>query len=224
MRWAFSLISCRVWIEGSHLSLVLSKTGGRRRQHLKALSSQRQLRASNRQHWHQPDIQLTYSLNHQVFERSCIGGRGPCWPVLQDGAIVRKTFETRQLFWDIDPRQAFIIERVAGWYQHMRIVKSADVNFDDRSDVAAVALPSQRCAAFVTKGPAHVWGRRINMPLFSAEDHLIGLKANQCPNPGTTVPTTALTVTVSDDEGGSISCISYCSAHAATVHCPTLIH
>ena len=144
--------------------------------------------------------------------------------MLQDRAIARKTLVTRQLFWLVDPRQTFIIKRMARWHKNMRVVKSADVNFHNWPDVATVALPSQRCAAFTAKSPANVRGRLVDIARFTVEGHLIGLETHECPNPRTTVFTTALTVTMANDKCVSCGCVSYCAAHAATGHCRIFVH
>jgi hypothetical protein len=113
---------------------------------------------------------------------------------------------------------------MAGWHKSMWVVERADVNFDNRPDVAAVALPSQRCAAFIAKRPADVRRRLVDIARCTAEGHLIGLESYQCANPGTTVFATALTMTMANNKGVTFGHVSYCAAHTATSHCNIVTH
>ncbi len=73
----------------------------------------------------------------------------------QKWAVVGEALITRQVVGDVEPRDALGVEGMGGRHQNIRIVKGADVKFDDRSQVATVALPGERRPALASKRAAH---------------------------------------------------------------------
>ena len=63
------------------------------------------------------------------------------WAVLQWCAIIGESLVTRKIVGDVKPCHAFGVEDVRCRNEGNRIVKSAEVEFDNRAQFTTIALP-----------------------------------------------------------------------------------
>ncbi len=105
------------------------------------------------------------------------------------------------------------------WYKNIRIVESADMNFEDRpTSYAADTFPCYGGSTVTAKCTTHTFRGRVDFALNTGELYLIGHVSSQGHNWPTSVPAATLTMAMVYTKCVAYSFISHCAAHAAARH------
>ncbi len=116
---------------------------------------------------------------------------------------------------DVEPGDALVVEAVGARHQDVGVVEGADVELDDRPQIAAVALPGQRRPTVAAEGAADAGRSFVDLALGSAESDLAAGEAGQGNHRPAVVLAAAMAVAMGHREWLSAGLVAHRAAHAA---------